>query len=77
MQDLYGSHTVCASARPARENEGRENEGFELRAMCMDTAGYPTQPYKTDPRNCNTGSVRSTTILLISIPTYARKILLS
>ena len=31
----------CVSARPARENEG-----FELRAMCMDTAGSPTQPYK-------------------------------
>ena len=29
------------STRPARENEG-----FELRAMCMDTAGSPTQPYK-------------------------------
>ena len=41
MQDLYGSHTVCVSARPARENEG-----FELRAMCMDTAGSPAQPYK-------------------------------
>ena len=27
--------------RPARENDG-----FELRAMCMDTAGSPTQPYK-------------------------------
>ena len=40
MQDLYGSHTVCVSARPARENEG-----LELRAMCMDTAGTPTQPY--------------------------------
>ena len=38
---MYGSHTACASARPARENEG-----FELRAMCMDTAGSPTQPYK-------------------------------
>ena len=41
MQDLYGSHTVCVSARPARENVGSE-----LRAMCMDTAGSPTQPYK-------------------------------
>ena len=38
---MYGSHTACASARPARENEG-----FELRAMCMDTAGSLTQPYK-------------------------------
>ena len=44
MQDLYGSHTVCVSARPAREKEG-----FELRAMCMDTAGSPTQPYKILP----------------------------
>ena len=41
MQDLEGSHTVCVSARPARENVG-----FELRAMCMDTAGSTTQPYK-------------------------------
>ena len=41
MQDLYSSHTVFVSARPARENEG-----FELRAMCMVTAGSPTQPYK-------------------------------
>ena len=30
MQDLYRSHTVFVSARPARENEG-----FELRAICM------------------------------------------
>ena len=41
MQDLYGSHTVFMFARSARENER-----FELRAMCMDTAGSPTQPYK-------------------------------
>ena len=45
MQDLYGSHTVCVSARPAREKEG-----FELRAMCMDTAGSPTQPYILKPQ---------------------------
>ena len=30
MQDLYGSHTVFVSARPARENEE-----FELRAICL------------------------------------------
>ena len=45
MQDLYGSHTVFVSARPARENEGFElpivREGcVALQAMAAFLGGF-------------------------------------
>ena len=54
------------STRPAREYEG-----FELRAMCMDTAGSPPQPYKI-LHGCGGEPAVSTHMALSSNPSYSR-----